>query len=56
LGSKSHVVRASGKGASVRTTIPMEIARELRISVGDVLDWSIEKRDGRKVAVIRKLE
>ena len=40
----------------MRTTIPMEIARELRISVGDVLDWSIEKRDGRKVAVIRKLE
>lgn len=50
------MVRASGKGVSVRTTIPIEVVRELRINVGDVLDWIVEKRGGRKVAVVRKLE
>jgi len=55
---KSSVVRHSvkGKGEYYRTTIPKKISEMLELQPGDVLAWEVEERDGRKVAVIRKLE
>jgi len=50
------VARASSNSPSVRATIPEEIAKEMQLSVGDVLDWETEVRKGRKVAVVKKLE
>ena len=43
-------------GKYLRTSIPSEIVAELNLKAGDVLAWEIEERDGRKVAIIRKLE
>ncbi len=43
-------VRASSNSTSVRATVPEEIAREMGLSIGDVLDWEIEERKSRKVA------
>ncbi len=56
MGHKSTVARASTNSPSVRATIPEDIAKEMQLSVGDVLDWEIEIRKGRKVAIVRKLE
>jgi len=56
LGSKSIVAKASTKSPSVRATIPEEIAREMELSVGDVLDWEVEDRKNRKVMLVKKLE
>jgi bifunctional DNA-binding transcriptional regulator/antitoxin component of YhaV-PrlF toxin-antitoxin module len=56
LGQKSTVARASTNSPSVRATIPEEIAREMQLSVGDVLDWEIELRKNRKVMVVKRLE
>ena len=55
---KSTVTRIGGKGKEryLKTTIPIEIIEELGLQPGDVLAWDIEKRNGRKVAVIRKME
>ena len=56
LGQKSTVARASSNSPSVRATIPEEVAKEMQLSVGDVLDWGIELRKNRKVMVVRRLE
>ena len=55
---KSTVTRIGGKGREryLKTIIPVEIIEELNLQPGDVLAWEIEKRNGRKVAVLRKLE
>lgn len=56
LGNKSAVARANSKSVSVRATIPEDVARQMGLVVGDVLDWEVEERKNRKVAIIRKLE
>jgi len=53
---KSTVNIADKKSGSLRAVIPKEICEELGLQPGDVLAWDVEKRHGRKVAVIRKLE
>jgi len=56
LGHKSTVARASSNSPSVRATIPEEIAKEMQLSVGDILDWEIEERKNRRVMIVKKLE
>jgi bifunctional DNA-binding transcriptional regulator/antitoxin component of YhaV-PrlF toxin-antitoxin module len=56
LGAKSTVAKASSNSPSVRATIPEEIAKEMQLSVGDVLDWEIEERKNRKLMIVKKLE
>ena len=53
---KSTVNIADKKSGSLRAVIPKEVCEELGLRPGDILSWNVEKRDGRKVAVIRKLE
>jgi bifunctional DNA-binding transcriptional regulator/antitoxin component of YhaV-PrlF toxin-antitoxin module len=50
------VARASSNSLSVRATIPEEIAKEMQLSIGDILDWEIEERKNRKVMIVKKLE
>jgi len=56
LGRKSTVARANSNSPSVRATIPEEVAKEMQLAVGDVLDWEIELRKNRKIMIARKLE
>ena len=56
MGQKSTVAKASSNSPSVRATIPEDIAKEMELSVGDVLDWETEMRKNRKVMVVKKLE
>lgn len=53
---KSTVNIADKKSGSLRAVIPKEVCEELGLQPGDVLSWDVEKRNGRKVAVVRKLE
>ena len=58
MGEKSTVARASNKSPSVRTTIPEKIVAEMRLGVGDVLDWetAYDERERRRVMKVKKLE
>ncbi len=56
MGNKSTVTSASSAVNSLRTTIPKPICKDLNLASGDVLDWSIEKRNNRKVIVAKKLQ
>jgi len=54
---KSTVTRIGGKGREryLKTAIPVEVVEALCLQPGDVLAWEIEERNGRKIAVVRKL-
>jgi len=56
LGYKSIVSIARSRGEYIRTTIPIEIRRELNLAPGDILDWEINAKDNKKFLVVRKLE
>jgi hypothetical protein len=56
VGAKSAVAKASSKSTSVRATIPESIVSDLKLQVGDVLDWSVDEIKGKKYAKFRKLE
>jgi bifunctional DNA-binding transcriptional regulator/antitoxin component of YhaV-PrlF toxin-antitoxin module len=55
LGYKSTVVKADRKSPSVRVSIPAELAKELDIKPGDVLDWEPIDEKGRKMVKVKKL-
>ena len=44
------------RARTIITSIPASIVDALGIEPGNVLAWEIEERDGRKVAILRKLE
>lgn len=56
MGQKSTVAKASSNSPSIRATIPEKIAKEMQLSVGDILDWEIESRKNRQIMVVKKLE
>ena len=39
-----------------RLVVPAFIIRELGLEVGDTVIWTVEERDGEKVAVLKKEE
>ena len=50
------MAKATSKSSSLRATIPEEIAKEMGLEVGDVLDWELTAEGKRKVARVKKLE
>ncbi len=56
MGHKSTVAKAASNSTSVRATIPQEITKEMKLEVGDVLDWEVTSEGSRKVMRVRKLE
>jgi len=44
------------RARTIITSIPATIVDALGIEPGNILAWEIEERDGRKVAILRKLE
>ena len=41
---------------SLRTTIPSDIVKEIDLSVGDLLIWSVDQQKGKKIISIKKVE
>lgn len=56
MGEKSTVAKANSKSPSIRTTIPEKIAREMKLEVGDILDWELDMQDHRRIMRVKKLE
>jgi bifunctional DNA-binding transcriptional regulator/antitoxin component of YhaV-PrlF toxin-antitoxin module len=52
----TRVQLANNVSGSLRITIPNDIAEEMGLKVGDVVDWDTTTDKGRKYARIRKLE
>ena len=39
---------------SLRTTVPMSIVKQLKLTEGDYLSWELDKEDGEWIVTIRK--
>lgn len=52
----TRVQLANNVSGSLRITIPNDIAEDMGLKVGDVVDWDITTDKGKKYARIRKLE
>lgn len=52
----TKVQLANNVSGSLRITIPNDIAAELGLKVGDVVNWDLTTDKGRKYARLRRLE
>lgn len=50
------VARATSKSSSLRATIPEQIAKQMGLEAGDVLDWELVSEGKRNIVRVRKLE
>lgn len=55
MGEITVAKKASSKFASLRTTIPMSIVRQLKLEDGDKLDWEWKVNDGKLAIVVSKV-
>ena len=51
----TRVAVARPNSGSIRTTIPINITKQLKIGVGDTLVWEIDKVGGKWVAKFTKV-
>ena len=52
--NQSTVSKAKPDSISVRTTIPVFIARQLKLEIGDILDWKLDKVSNHWIVTIEK--
>lgn len=52
--TETRVSLAVSNSDSVRTTIPIHIAKKLGLSEGDTLTWDLDKINGRWIGTVRK--
>ena len=56
-GDRTKLVSAGIKTDSLRTTVPGSIVRQMKLSVGDQLEWQIESLNPGiiKVSIVRSM-
>ncbi len=54
LPNQSTVSKAKPDSISVRTTIPIFIAKQMELEIGDVLDWKLDKVSNHWIVTIEK--
>jgi bifunctional DNA-binding transcriptional regulator/antitoxin component of YhaV-PrlF toxin-antitoxin module len=47
------ITKATSKGKSLRTTIPIGIVKQFNLSKGDKLNWEIRAESGELIIMIR---
>jgi hypothetical protein len=52
----SHTARVRNDSVSIKTIIPHSIAKSLEVGFNDLLQWQLEMRKGKKVAMVSKVE
>jgi hypothetical protein len=52
----SKVTKAASNSESLRTTIPADIAKELKIQEGDLIIWAIEETKDKTLVYVEKFE
>ena len=55
VGEITVATNASSKFASLRTTIPMSIVRQWKLTGGDKLDWEWKVINGQMALVVSKV-
>ncbi len=50
-GEITSLTRASGKGGSLRTTVPMSIVRHLDLKEGDIIRWGF-RSNGNELEIV----
>ena len=59
MGMKTALTKASGKGNSLRTTVPMSIVKQFELKEGDEMEWTLAIKNNDfviEVKPIRKME
>lgn len=52
--NQSKVSKAKSDSISVRTTIPVFIAKQMELEIGDVLDWKLDKIQNKWIVTLQK--
>ena len=55
-GVKTKVSHNTSTSHSLKSTIPEGVAEALKLDHGDSVDWSLEPRGGKIVAIVTKAE
>jgi len=51
-GELSTLTKARPGSDSLRTTVPIGVAKQFKLNEGDQLDWTIEARDGKLIIIV----
>ncbi len=41
MGKKSHITKATTTSNSLRAIIPVDVAKDMDLNIGDILDWEV---------------
>ncbi len=55
MASMTVLTRASSRGNSLRTTVPIDIVRQFNLTEGDKLNWEIRARGDTLVIHVKPL-
>jgi bifunctional DNA-binding transcriptional regulator/antitoxin component of YhaV-PrlF toxin-antitoxin module len=56
MGEITYLNKATNKGESLRTTVPMSILKHFKLEAGDKLEWDFEARNNEMVIVVKPLK
>ncbi len=52
----SHLSKVAKGTESIKTTIPKNIVKAMKLTIEDVLEWRLEDKKGEKIACVHKLK
>lgn len=55
MGEITKLTLAKTKSTSLRTTVPMSIVRQFKLTEGDKIDWTLDVKDGKMIIVVTPL-
>lgn len=53
MGIRTSLTKASGKGNSLRTTVPMSIVKQFDLKEGDELEWTLRVKNNKLVIEVQ---
>ena len=56
MGEITYLNKATNKGESLRTTVPMSIVKQFGLTEDDKLDWTLKAEGGELVIHIKPLK
>jgi antitoxin component of MazEF toxin-antitoxin module len=56
MGEITYLNKATNKGESLRTTVPMSVVKQFGLTEDDKLDWQIKAEGGELVIVIKPMK
>lgn len=56
MGEITTLTRATLKSKSLRTTIPVGIARQFNLTVGDKVIWEIKAKNGELIIIVTPIK